>query len=478
MHHATVAAVLALVVVIFEHHGYLNWLDTVSLRVALSLKTEAAHVVPVASETQAGNVQVVLIGADAFEIAFQQESPLSRPVLTRMIKSIADKSPSVIALDFDLSPGPDGARGNVGQAQLDEALMHLAATGRTHPVLATPFPVLDDMLLQSKFAWMSKLCHAGVRFAYPHINLSQGIAMRFPIGVRSLGVLAHEVAAAPAQTTHEPPPHDTASASHGTASASEEPCSLVKQGIEKAVFLSAMADPTVQNGAAKFGTMLPLDPDALQRTATTAYTWLGDSADPFENIHSGDTVFIGSSYDPRDAFLTLQGTQPGVVFHAASADTLRAPPRNLGHALAFVFDIILGVSAGYLFGWGWGKYNHATVKLNKGQGQSWRLYVHARGWLFANLIILAAWLFLLFALSALLLRAQLWASPAAMVLGVFAKTLLASRHGAFEVTHGDAHGKSSTQTEPQKAARFALIADFTLGAPILLYGAYLAFFAH
>ena len=458
-----VAAVLALSIVVLEHHGWLNWLDTVSLRVALALKSapgQAAETSTAGAASQPGQVHVLLLGADAFELAFKQESPLARPVLTRLLETITARAPAVVAMDIDLSPGPEGALGNAGQAALDEQLIRTARQGKTQVVLVTPFPVADEALLQTKFQWVRKLCQAGVRFAYPHIHLSQGLAMRFRKEARSLGVVAAEAARGEA-----------------VVPSADEPCTLVGQGIDRAIFLSTLADPGQHQEASDFGTMLPVDPDALERVAATAITWAGDATDRLPGLQAGEVVFVGASFDPRDAFLTLHGPQPGVMFHAASAQTLRAPPRKVGHAAAFAFDILLGVSAGYLFGWGWGRYNHAAALQAGGQGRPWPLWARARGWLLLNVVILAAWLFLLFALSALLLRAHLWASPAAMVLGVFGKTLLASRHGAFEPGHG-AGAPPAHAGDALAAARVSRIGDLVLGAPLLLYGAWLAFLAH
>ena len=460
-HHLVVATVLALVVAIFEHHELLNWLDTISLRVSLAIKSESGQIAPSALDSSTNRVGVLLIGGDAFESEFKQETPLSRAVLSKFLKKIAERKSSAIAIDLDLSPGPDGARSNDGQDALDKTLMGIAQAGRTQPILVIPFPVNDDLLLQKKFDWMEKLCRSGVRFAYPQIHLSQGIALRFPTEVLSLGVVANEASKAETTSANE-----------------DDPCVLISQGIDKAVFLSNLADPFVQQRSTDFGAMLPIDPDAIDRVVASVKTWTGDPSDNFEGIKPGDVTFIGASYDPRDVFLTLQGAQPGVVFHAACADTLRAPSHNLAHSLAFIFDIVLGVTAGYLFGWGWGKYNHASQAYALKRGNPWVLYLGARGWLFANLIILVGWLLALFALSALLLRAQLWASPGAMILGVFVKTLLASRHGAFEAH--SVSGDNPLNDELRFESSWSIIrwADLVLSSPVLLYGAYLAFFTH
>ena len=459
IHHAAVATVLALMVVVLETHGWLNWLDTASLRVALAMKNSTSQLLGSganAAATGAGPVKALLIGDDAFERAFMQESPLSRQVLRELLERIAQQGPRVVAIDIDLSPGPQGARSNLGQEALDAALIRLASSAALTLVVVTPFPVSDDTILDAKFKWMSKLCAAGVRFAYPHIPISQGLALRISPQSPSLGVIAIQ-------------------AGKGlNPSSADEPCALVRQGPEKAFFLSTLSEAATHAQAGEIDRMIPLNPDAMNQMISSAGVWSGRTDDALAGIKPGDIVFLGASYDPRDTLLTLNGLQPGVIYHAASAQTLMQPTRKVGHAGAFAFDLVLGVLAGYLFGWGWSRYNLAGGRLASGHGSPWRLYLTARFWLALNLVILLAWLLLLFSLSASLLRAQIWASPGAMILGMFVKTLLASRGGHHE---GSAH-TSVDAGAAATANRFSIMADLLLASPLLLYGAWLTFLAH
>lgn len=463
IHHAAVAAVLALLVVVLETHGWLNWLDTASLRVALAWKNSASQLfasAPVQGPVGSGappasspgpRIRPVQISDEAFELRFYQESPLSRVVLLELLERAVARQPSVIAVDIDLSPGPRGARSNLGQDELNAALARIAAAGRPRLVLVTPFPVSDDAVLEAKYAWMRSLCQAGAHFAYPDIPISQGLALRVDPELHSMGRVTSAVIQSDARRFED------------------EPCALVRQGPEKAYFLSTLAEGASQARASELASMLPLNPNAVDQMIAASVLWSGRADDSLSGVQPGEAVMIGASYDPRDTLLTLSGRQPGMLYHAASALTLGSPSRKVGHAGAFAFDLVLGVLAGYLFGWGWQRYNRAAGALDHGSGPVWRRYLYARGWLVGNLLLLLAWLLLIFSLSAVLLKAQIWASPGAMVLGVFVKTLLASRSQTDAVT-------ATASARP--AGRFAIVADLCVGAPLLIYGIYLTFFAH
>ena len=460
IHHAAVATVLALLVVVLETHGWLGWLDTASLRVALAWKNSSSQLLSegtrYADASVPGSIKPVLIDDEAFELAFFQESPLSRQVLTEMLERVIARQPSVVAIDIDLSPGPLGARSNQGQDELNAMLARVAAAGSPTLVLVTPFAVSDDAVLEMKYQWMRKLCEAGVHFAYPHIPISQGLALRVAPQVQSLG-----------QVT-------SAAGKAGQKPFSDEPCMLVRQGPEKAFFLSTLSEGASQAQAVELASMIPLNPDAITQMVQSAVVWNGRRDDLLVGVSKGDTVLIGSSFDPRDSLITLNGQQPGVIYHAASAQTLASPATKVGHAGAFAFDLVLGVLAGYLFGWGWRQYNLAGAALDNGLGRPWRLYLAARVWLLVNFVLLGVWLLLIFSLSATLLKAQIWASPGAMILGVFVKTILASRSLEVDLpVRGPEEAQSAT-----KAGRLALIADLCLASPLLLYGAYLTFIPH
>ncbi len=453
LHHALVASTLGLIIVIFESHGLLNWLDSASLRVAQAINPQAS--LPIASgPLVAERVKTILISSKAYERVFYQESPLSRRELQGLLAEIASKNPKVIAIDIDMSPGPSEAKSNHGQLELDQWLQSNSKSN-TKYVLVTPFPVVDEKLMQEKYIWMKKMCEAGINFAYPHVGTSQGYALRMSPTTPSLGVIAHNKYSLKEDFFEF------------------DPCVLVASGIDQAIFLNSLLDPALLIPTANFATMLPLTPDAIEKCLASSIHWNGEGFSSFKAISSTDVVFLGSSYDPRDTLLTTSGLQPGVIFHAATTQTLISPTKKISHSMALGFDIVLGITAGFLFSWAWSKYHRAAGDLYYANKSIFRAYFIVRAWLALNFLLLGTWLCVIFFFSAALLRAQIWASPAAMIIGVFVKALIASRQSSSQEIK-----KTNDRHLDTNSLKSIVVWDGILASPLLLYGTYLTFFSH
>jgi membrane protein YqaA with SNARE-associated domain len=244
----------------------------------------------------------------------------------------------------------------------------------------------------------------------------------------------------------------------------------VSQGIQRAAFLEATFGEVATHHSVDFSKMLPVFPDVIKSIANSSYRWLGDSKDTLDSIPQQAVVFVGGGFDPRDNFLTVQGIEPGVIFHASVQATDALGVRKLSTILAFIFNFVLGVVAGYLFNWAWTRQNQSMLSKSKAEGNNWFKYLKARGWLFINIAILLSWVGVLFSLTASLLKAQLWANPIAMIIGVFIKTMTSSRKGL------DGQSLISKHPDWSKLDSVTLIGDFVLTAPVIIYGIYLTFF--
>jgi hypothetical protein len=447
------SATLALSFGALNNHGWLNWLDTLSLRFSLALGMETSGTAAMPGTPTREGVQAILIGEEAFERTFFQESPLSRKIAADLIARIAAQEPRTIAIDFDLSPGPVGARSNEGQQALDDLLVDLARKGKTDLILVTPFSVADESILEQKYVWMQRLCRAGVRFAYPTIQLSQGIALRFSPEWMSLGVVA-----AGKDASRQP-------------DVKEVPCELIEQGIDRSVFLMRVSDDQSVPSNASPGTMFPVDPDSLNQVILGAFHWSGDLQKNFSFIKKQAIVFLGAAYDQRDKVLTIYSLQSGVIFHAAAANTLRKPFTQVGNLSSFVFDWFLGILAAFIFHWGWSRYNQAHRDLAGSSQSLVYLYLRAKLWLIFNFSLVIVWVLLMFALGAWLLKIQIWANPDAMLLGIFVDALAASRSDAGQ--QYKAHQTSNNLTEDQGVSNhFVAWFDIALMVPIAMIALY------
>lgn len=448
VHHFLVALVLASVVLIFEYQGMLNWLDSVSLRAVGTLHTSAND----AAGLDAKDAPVpLLIGDDYFEGAFRQESPLDRRELTRLIGRILQERPSVLAVDLDLSPGPAGSPGNAGQDELDALLIRYSQAENLPIVLTAPFPVVGDALFAAKHAWLAKMCAAGIRVGYPHIVLSQGLVMRYAYRQPSLGLVASAAT------------RDATSPRNGG-----DLCPAVLAGPDKTIFLSKAFAAESTLGADDLRGQRPINPDYLRHGVALQRVISGGDLESVMNGLQGRPVFLGSQFDSRDEFLTPYGPLKGVVVHAATFYSERRPTHAVTHGVAVLLDLVFGVAAGFLFGAVWQRTN-AVAGMLDAEGLSLRRWLIARGWLMASFGLLVLWLFMLFHASAWLLTHDLWNNPGPMIVGVFVKTLLASRVG---LRGGQHHGDSGGQGI--KAALLRNL-DWLVLSPIVIWAAFLLF---
>lgn len=411
LHHFAVALVLASAVLILEVSGHLNWLDSLSLRAVGTLQSSESS----ADKLNPNDAPVsLLIGDGYFENEFRQESPLDRRELTRLVERVLQAQPTLLAIDIDLSPGPAGSLGNAGQEELDAFLVHAALANRVPIILTAPFPVTGEKLLMEKHAWLVKMCNAGIAIAYPHIVLSQGLVMRYPFRQPSLGLVASKSGAARA--------------------VGHTLCQEILAGPEKSLFLSKAFSADLVLGADDLRSQRPINPEYLRNSSSMQSVIQGAGDNSFASSLRGRPVFLGSQFDSRDEFMTPYGKMKGTVIHAATFYSERKPTHAVTHGTAIVLDLIFGVAAGFLFGAVWGRTNFAAG-ASDADGTSLRKWFIARAWLVAAFGFLFLWLTMLFYASAWLLSHDLWNNPGPMLVGVFVKTLLASRIGLSTGSH-------------------------------------------
>lgn len=441
LHHAYVALVLASIILIAEQHGWLIWLDSVSLRAATALTpvVNALQGEP-SSKRERDEPVVLLISDEMYEKDFRQTSPLSRSLLADTLVRILDKKPEALAIDLDLSPGPDDD-GDARQRRLDEVLITAAKSG-TRVILGVPFPVQSDKLLAAKARWMQRLCASGISFGFTYIQTSQGLVLRYPTETGSLGDLLAGTSSLPVATT---------------------PCAIIEGGEQAAAFLSKDFPGGLFVGGEELSRQRPLNTDYFRGRTPV---WMVAAEDVRAADLTGRMVVLGAGFNPNDEFLTAYGPQKGASIHAAIAFSERQPTKAVSHAMAILLDIVLGIAAGFLFHAIWGRYHFADERAMDSGYWPIQRFLAARLWLFASFAILVVWIAMLMAMSAWLLRHNLWNNPGPMIIGVFVKTILASR------SHGEHHEIS------QKAPAVMKYADELLCLPIVAWGIVAFFSSH
>lgn len=427
LHHAALALVVASLVFLLEMAGALHWLDSVSLRLANEFNREA--LLAAAGQPEPDDPRVVGISAAQYETLFGQQSPLPRAPLVDLLAPLLDARPARVVIDLDLSPG---GMDDAAQASLDELLAQAAGNG-VDLVLATPVPVATDDLYARKYAWMRGLCAAGVRFGYPWVPLSQGVALRFTTLPGVLVDVAHR---------------------HGTQPG--DPCALVGEGPARAVFLSA--DFPLALHAAQRTAELPLPMPVLARIDRAQSAGVVADAAAL----AGRTVFVGGVYDGHDRFPTVYGEVSGLVLHAAAWRAISQQTAVVSHGWAFLVDLVIGVLAGFLFHLTWRAHAVANRRLVAAPRNFRRHYLVARLTVLGNLLALGGTVALVFSWSGWLLEHNLWNNPGPMLVGVFIKMAVASR------------GNEVAGPSLEKAGRI----DLLLFAPAVLLALYLLLAGH
>ncbi len=435
-HHALLALVIASIIFLLESVGWLNWLDSLSLRL-VSQVNGPALVAQAATGDAGDDPLVVSIPPAMYEEEFGQRSPLARDRLAVHLAAVLAQRPDVLVLDLDLSPV---AGDEAAQAQLDAVLRDGVARG-VRIVIATPLPVETTALYERKHAWLAGLCRDGVAFGYPWVPLSQGVVLRYVRHPGTLVDLAHRRDAQPS-----------------------DPCALALAGPAQAVFLSSAFPVEQQARLHRAGTQLPLPLDALARI-DAVQTDLASVLVPGTAPLAGKVVYLGGSFDAYDHFPTVLGEVSGLVLHATAHVAVDRPTSPVSHGLAFVVDLVLGVLAGFLFRRTWGGYAAAAQRLAHAPAAFWRHYVIARLWVLGNLLAFGGMLLLVFHWSGWLLTHDLWNNPGPMLLGIFIKMAIASR----APLHAGAHGGSA-----ERAGRV----DLMLFLPVVCVALYVLLFAH
>lgn len=441
LHHGYVALVLVAFTLILEHHGWINWLDSLSLRVASSVTLGVSKKPRNGQLVDKDRPLTVLIADEMFEREFNQESPLDRAVLADLLGPILGSKPSALAIDLDLSPGP-GAGDDSRQLQLDDFLMR-SAKGGLNIVVTAPFPVSLDSLILEKYAWMRKLCDAGIDFAFPYLLEMQGTVLRYPAELETLG----RVAARGQSGDHYP----------------NALCNVVRRGVEHAAFLSKEFPVDYSSQFDNLAAQRPLNPAFFDDVQAVMVSGQADLA-PLDL--PGRVIVLGAGFNPNDQFNTAFGPQKGAVLHAATIFSELHPTR-VSHTFSILLDLLLGVAAGFVFHAVWHRF-HLNQQRSSALG-NWppSHYFAARAWLLVSCLIFLGLVALVTLSSAWLFRHNLWNNPGPMIGGFFVKTLIASRP----------HAQHAEALEAPKSILHTVMThlDQLLFLPVVVWAALLVF---
>lgn len=415
IHHLQLALLVASIVGLLHHAGTLGWLDALMLRLsgsvhAQSVQPPGPNAVPPA---------VFLIGEDLYEAEFGQRAPLDRHRLAKLFRALPTdpaQRPATVVVDLDLSP----VAGDVAaQEELDRALQHLVASD-IRLVLPLPIPVRTTALRQLKIDWMQRLCQwrseaqpsaGGVRLANTEMITHAAQALQFDPAALTLGVAA-------TWPKHFDDVCQFSAAQQRAILSSNLPAHVLR--IHHSLRQAREPYNARYFGGADDHTHLITSLDQLPRTETQQPVSV-----------AGRVLFIGGAYEGRDRFHTplepSGQSVEGVALHAATFYSMLHPIHVEQGFIALGLDIIAGIGLGYLFAWSWGC--HSRSQMHCYQHGGWRGYAGPKVMLVMNFSLAAALVVLLvWGAATWAYPHNWWVSPGPMVLGMFTKFLLTSRH--------------------------------------------------
>lgn len=453
IHHLRAALAVGSLVTLLHTFGLLGWLDATMLRLVTVPQPMAGSTGVPPQDLP----RVILIGSALYETAFQQVSPLHPAGVATLVEAIGAAEPANLVVDLDLSPGlVDEPK---GRAALDHALSTLAANG-TRVVLPNPQRVTTSDLQDVKFAWMRRLCgvrpadgknrHGGIRFGLANVTTHGGVVTQYDQNLPSLGVVASRSddglslcrLATEASDRWKPALVSTAFDNRGLMPARALPAMR-----PFSLRLMAHAETHIANATAL--DRLPFDLEALR----------------------GSTVVLGGAFDAQDRFITVmddpERRTEGAVVHAVTFDSLQHPTGVIPLLGAFLLDIALGMGMGYLFAatWGW----HTRLHGRAAGATGWVGQVAPRFSMLLNGLLVAALVALTVLIAYLVLYpANWWVNPGPIVLGVFAKFVLASRVAPAHDTGHPPDGPVAAQLKKIDTALLAVLVASALACILLL----------
>ncbi len=337
----TAALVVVSFVVILDHYSWLEDLKINVMKLAVPAIFLESPELPETYEyrDKSGSAMVFTINDSLYEENFGQVSPLYRKELYSIIDSILKNEPKVLAIDFDLSPGPvnkmNSANWAEAQEMLDELLMKSA--GETNIVLITPVKVRTTGLIQKKIEWMRKICDANINFGLPYLYSRQGVVLKY---FDNPNTFAWQVASAGSEKAHKE--------QYKTI------CEYTDEGLKQFVNTRMDFDASAGDKLLNFKFTDYIEP--MGRAKVEIINKVGREL-------AGKVVFLGGTYGATDKYETPIGVFAGVYLHGAGFFSISNPIGNSLPILKYLFEIVVCALLGLLFYWMAGWYRESPTSF-------------------------------------------------------------------------------------------------------------------
>ena len=381
--HLKAAIFVASCVVILDGYDWLEDLKIDTLQLALPLLLQTDPEFPETYNNEFGSTKVITINDKLYETKFKQSSPLDRYELHNIFEQILENKPKVLAVDLDLSPGPEGS--TEGETELYNLLKQAKGT---EIVLITPDKVYSDDLINRKVQWMKEMCvYEHIHFGFPYLYSINGVVFKHLRDSDSFANQIYQAAVKQGFSTNK-------------SRKSDSPNTICEDK-QFNCFVSAKAPA-----------------DISPESKLLNYKFL-DYIEPFRiagnlkvntNKLKEQVVLLGGSYGSTDKYETPVGALAGVYIHAASYYSRVNPVEDLSHVLTYLVEIVVSTVLGVTF------YSLAR----------WYRKTHSLLSIVSNLGLQLPLMYIFILIAGYFLRFNLWINPAPLIIGMEIHALLAS----------------------------------------------------
>jgi CHASE2 domain-containing sensor protein len=411
---------MASILFVFEHFGWLNWLDNVMLRI---VEPTTHELISTDNKGTPPDSKITVVGIDqkTFEQQFNETSPLDQKKLAQIIDLVSDQKPKRILVDIDVSPTLAETRADShNKRALDQALINAAKNSKL--LLVLPRPSISEDIIQAKWLWAKSMCAAGIEFTDDALQTNQGTFIKYDPSKPTLGVLGAHIGET---NIHEQNSQHELVNIEGVCKELNLPLGIK---LIDDVFRSKIS--SIDDSEKE----IPLNFKEVQKTNPIWISWL--NGEPMLNglMQEGSTIILGGLFGPADYYQTPVGNLYGVQLHAltylSEKDSI-----HVKYWEALFLDLVFGVFLGFVYTFIWRKTFPSDRKS---------YFLNTVG-ILSLLLVIVVGFSILISFMALLITKNLWLNASPLLIGM----LLDSYKTAIESTQKDDDEKEiKIQHEP------------------------------
>jgi hypothetical protein len=423
LHHFLVASTIASGIAVLADGGYTRGLDATTLQFG----NDIVYALGLGG-TPVAYPRVRAVDEDTYRDVFGETSPLDRAKLASVLSEIMRFAPKLVVIDIDVAPIATIEIDETTNEQKQKALNDVLDGASVNMVLPTATLSSNRRTQISRTQWMRDRCknNERIHFGFADVRVSSGLILQYDPDLPSLALVARRLA--------PPGPSKAADGEQG-GHPTWRPRVLCDE-IEREGPDSLKAVHDVMGG----GRPEPLD---VSQAIASALEAKRCGVSPCGKL-TGEVVFVGGAFDPRDRFWTAAGELDGVVIHAA---TYWSTSRTLGHRWLFPIEIAIGTLIAFPLSWCWRAQDRRRIEFERvvhDRRQRWSTiakdWIAVRSLTLLAIVLSIATFLLLLVISGVVLGLGTWINPAPLVVGMSADSLLSSRERWEQTVH---HGSFS-----------------------------------